>query len=300
MFRLKFIFCCITIYFVNCHEVKAQNNADILWYAKPAINFNEALPIGNGRMGAMMYGRVQSEYISLNEQTLWSGSPDIKWNNPEAQTYLPLVREAALNGEYKQADSLCKFMQGPYTESYMPMADLFIHYRGVNDSLHYRRSLNLESAIATTIFQSNNIIFKRTAFASFPDKVIVIRNEADKNAAVSFDIMLSSKLHYSIKTINDNEIILSGKAPKHVEPVYLWKIKDADAIQYASNAEGEGMTFEVCLKIINEGGNVSADDSSLHVENADAATILITSATSFNGYDVSPVTHGFVASSGYK
>ncbi|MEP6682204.1 MAG: glycoside hydrolase family 95 protein [Parafilimonas sp.] len=296
MFKRRFIFCCLAIFFLNCYEVTAQYNADILWYTKPAINFNEALPVGNGRMGAMIYGRVRDEYISLNEQTLWSGSPDIKWNNPGAKEYLPLVREAALNGEYKKADSLCKFMQGPYTESYMPMADLFIHYHDINDSLNYKRALNLDSAIATTTFQSNNITFKRTVFASFPGKVIVIRNEADKNAAISFDILLTSKLHYSMKTIKDNEIILSGKAPKHVEPVYLWKIKDADAIQYASDAAGEGMTFEVCLKIINEGGKIFADDSSLHVKNADAATILITSATSFNGYNVSPVTYGKNAS----
>ena len=282
----------LILFALNCCELRAQHNSGILWYTKPAVNFNEALPVGNGRMGGMIYGRVQHEYISLNEASLWSGGPDITWNNPNAKKYLPLVREAALKGEYKKADSLCKFMQGPYTESYMPMADLFIHYTNIHDSVNYKRTLNIDSAIATTTFQSNNITFKRTAFTSFPDKVMVMRNEADKKAAIAFDIMLTSKLHYSIKTINDNEIILSGKAPKHVEPVYLWKIKDADAIQYASDVAGEGMTFEVHLKIINEGGKIVADDSSLHVENADAVTILITAATSFNGYDVSPATHG--------
>ena len=277
--------------FLIFSQLHAQN-AKELWYTKPAVNFNEALPIGNGRMGGMIYGGVQNEYISLNEQTLWSGSPDIKWSNPGAKNYLPLVREAALKGEYKKADSLCKFMQGPYSESYMPMANLFIHYPGIHDSVNYKRTLNLDSAIATTTFQSKNITYKRMAFASFPDKVIVIQNEADKNAAISFDIVLTSKLQYSIKTINNNEIILIGKAPKHVEPQYLWKIKDADAIQYASEATGEGMTFEVRLKVINEGGEIFADDSSLHLVNAGTATILITAATSFNGYDVSPVMHG--------
>ncbi|MEO7046505.1 MAG: glycoside hydrolase family 95 protein [Ferruginibacter sp.] len=292
MFKRSLIFCCLAIFFLNCYEVKAQRNADVLWYAKPAINFNEALPLGNGRMGAMVYGRAQSEYISLNEQTLWSGSPDIKWNNPVAKKYLPLVREAALNGEYKKADSLCKFMQGPYTESYLPMADLHINYKNIYDSAEYKRILNLDSAIAITTFQSNNIRYKRTVFASFPDKVIVIRHEADKKASLSFDVMLSSKLHYSVTTVNENEIILKGKAPKHVEPAYLWKIQGDAAMQYASDSTGEGMTFEVHLKIINEGGTINANDSSLHVANANAVTILITSATSFNGYDVSPVKHG--------
>ncbi|MEO8111452.1 MAG: glycoside hydrolase family 95 protein [Ginsengibacter sp.] len=263
-----------------------------LWYKSPAVNFNDALPVGNGRMGAMVYGGAQSEYISLNEQTLWSGSPDIKWNNPEAKNYLPLVRAAALKGEYKKADSLCKFMQGPYTESYMPMADLFINYKNIYDSSKYKRILNLDSAIATTTFQSNKIGYKRTVLASFPDNVIVIRNEADNKASLSFNVRLSSKLHYSVTTINNNEIILKGKAPKHVVPAYLWKIQGDAAVQYASDSTGEGMTFEVHLKIINEGGTINANDSSLRVANANTATILITSATSFNGYDVSPVKHG--------
>ena len=102
----------------------------------------------------MVYGRVQNEYISLNENTLWSGGPDIKWNNPDAKKYLPLVREAALKKEYKKADSLSKFMQGPYTESYMPMADLNIVYNNIHDSSNYKRTLDLDSAVATTTFKS--------------------------------------------------------------------------------------------------------------------------------------------------
>ncbi|HTE28497.1 glycoside hydrolase family 95 protein [Flavitalea sp.] len=265
--------------------VYSQNK---LLYTKPAVNFNEALPLGNGRIGAMVYGRVQTEYISLNESTLWSGGPDIQWNNPDVKKYLPLIREAALKGEYKKADSLCKFMQGPYTESYMPMADLNIEYKNISDSSNYRRMLNLDSAVATTTFKSDNINFKRTAFASFPDSVIVIRNEADKKAALSFDILLASKLHFNIKTINNNEIILTGKCPKHVEPAYLWKIKEIDAMQYGD----EGMSFTVRVKIIHEGGRLMADDKGLHLSNANAATILVTAATSFNGFDKSPSRQG--------
>ncbi|MBL4678824.1 MAG: glycoside hydrolase N-terminal domain-containing protein, partial [Mucilaginibacter sp.] len=92
----------------------------LMWYKQPAINWNEALSIGNGRMGAMIYGRVAEEHIQLNEQTLWSGAPR-DWNNPGAKKYFPQVREAAINGQYKRADSLARKMQGPYTESYLPM-----------------------------------------------------------------------------------------------------------------------------------------------------------------------------------
>jgi alpha-L-fucosidase 2 len=266
----------------------AYSQKDLLWYKKPAINLNEALPIGNGRIGAMVHGRVQNEYISLNENSLWSGGPEIKWNNPYAKKYLPLIREAALKGDYKKADSLCKFMQGPYTESYMPMADLNIEYQNIVDSLDYKRTLNLDSGVATTTFTSDATNYKRTAFASFPDSVIVIRHEADKKGAISFNILVASKLRFNIKTINNNEIVLTGKCPKHVEPAYLWKIKEKDAVQYGD----EGMTFTVHVKVINEGGRLLADNNGLHLVNADAATILITAATSFNGFDKSPSKQG--------
>jgi alpha-L-fucosidase 2 len=276
---LSFILLSIIFY----PDVSYSQN-DLLWYAKPAVNFNEALPIGNGRIGVMVYGYIQNEYISLNENTLWSGGPDIKWNNPYAKKYLPLIREAALKGDYKKADSLCKFMQGPYTESYMPMADLNIEYKNISDSLNYKRTLKLDSAVATTTFTSDSTNYKRTAFASFPDSLIVIRHEADKKGAITFNILLASKLRFSIKTINNNEIVLTGKCPKHVEPAYLWKIKEKDAVQYGD----EGMSFTVRVKIIHEGGLLIADDKGLHLTNADAATILITAATSFNGFDKSP------------
>jgi alpha-L-fucosidase 2 len=173
MCKLKCILCCLAFFALNCYKAKAQHSSDILWYKKSAINFNEALPVGNGRMGAMIYGRVRDEYISLNESTLWSGDPDIKWNNPDAKKYLPLVREAALKGEYKKADSLCKFMQGPYTESYMPMADLFIRYHGITDSLNYKRTLNLDSAIAATI-----LITSATSFNGFNNSPVTDGKDA--------------------------------------------------------------------------------------------------------------------------
>ena len=263
-----------------------------IWYTSAAANFNEALPIGNGRSGAMVYGGVSSEYFSLNEQTLWSGDPNIKWNNPGARNYLPLVREAALAGEYKKADSLSKFMQGPYTESYMPMGDLLITYTGISDSANYQRSLNLDSAICKTTFKSNGVSYTRTAFASFPSKALVIRNTASKPGSISFRLAISSKLKHSITIINNNEIIIQGKCPKHVDPVYVWWIKDKDAIQYAASQDGPGMSFEMHLKIIHEGGKIVAGDSTLIVEKATATTILLTAATSFNGFDKSPVQEG--------
>ena len=261
--------------------------ASRIWYNKPAINWNEALPIGNGRMGAMVYGGVSTEHIQLNEQTLWSGAPR-DWNNPGAKKYLPLVREAALSGKYKVADSLSKFMQGPYTESYLPMADLFISYHGIKDSSRYSRSLSLDSAISAVHFNDGTATHSRTAFASFPDQVIVLRHSSNKKAAVSFTIELTSKLHYKIYRISDHHIVLKGKAPLHAEPVYRWWLKGDQAIQYAADDKGEGMNFEVDLLVKNEGGKITAEDNSITINDADAVNCILSAATSYNGYDHSP------------
>jgi alpha-L-fucosidase 2 len=265
--------------------------ASTLWYNHPAINWNEALPIGNGRLGAMIYGGVKTEHLQLNEQTLWSGGPR-NWNNPKAKDYLPLVREAALKGEYRKADSLSKFMQGPYTESYMPMADLFITYENINDSASYHRLLNIDSAVSETRFTSNHVTYTRTAFSSFPDQVIVFRNSAGKKNSISFKAILSSKLHYTIHRVAANHLVLKGKCPVHVEPAYLWQIKEQEALQYAPDEKGEGMTFEVHLYIKNEGGKIQADDNTITVKSADAVTFIISAATSYNGYDKSPGLEG--------
>jgi len=261
--------------------------ASTLWYSHPAVNWNEALPIGNGRLGAMIYGGVKTEHIQLNEQTLWSGGPR-NWNNPEAKKYLPWVRQAALSGDYKKADSLSKFMQGPYTESYLPMADLFITYDGTTDSLSYKRSLSLDSAVNKVVFSGENITYTRTAFSSFPDQVIVLRQSSDKKRKISFSAALTSKLHYTIHAVSQNHLVLKGKCPTHVEPAYLWKIKEKEAVQYPDSEPAEGMTFEVHVLIKNEGGTIVADDKNITIINADAATIIISAATSYNGFTKSP------------
>ena len=174
--------------------------ASVMWYTHPAINWNEALPLGNGRLGAMVFGGVLSERLSLNESSLWSGGPR-NWNNPSAQKYLKQVRTAVEQKKYRTADSLAKYMQGPYTESYLPLADLGIHYTGIGDSAHYRRQLNLDSAVSRVTLASNGKVYTRTSFVSFPDQVIVYNDSCNEAASISYRLSLTSKLHYSIDRI---------------------------------------------------------------------------------------------------
>lgn len=121
----------------------------VLWYRQPANQWAEALPIGNGRLGAMVFGGVERERLQLNDDTLWSGGPR-DWDNPHARTVLPEVRRLLAAGEYVAADKLCHEMQGTYTESYQPLGDLIIECETHGEPTNYRRDLDLHTAISTT------------------------------------------------------------------------------------------------------------------------------------------------------
>lgn len=270
---------------------QTSSYATRMWYTKPSVNWNEALPIGNGRLGAMVFGGVVTEHFSLNEQTLWSGTPS-NGDNPGAKAYLSLVREAALKNEYKKADSLSRFMQGPWTESYMPMADLWIKFQNIVDSSNYERRLDLDSAMTTTAFGPDSKRYVRTAFSSFPDQNIVIHQSCNAKASISFTAFLNSKLRYKISRVSNSHLVIKGKCPKHVEPAYLWRLPIDRALIYSDDDSGEGMNFEVHLLIKTEGGKISATSDGIKVENADVATLFISAATSFNGYNKSPGLEG--------
>ncbi len=124
-----------------------------LYYRRPAAAWTEALPLGNGRLGAMVFGGVEVERLQLNEDTLWSGGPR-DWDNPRAKEVLPTVRELIFRGEYEQADLLTKEMMGPYTQSYLPLADLWLHFYHGDVAHGYERSLDLATGIAETAYRS--------------------------------------------------------------------------------------------------------------------------------------------------
>lgn len=139
----------------------AQQNMQ-LWYKQPATVWTEALPVGNGRLGAMVFGGVEKELLQLNEATLWTGGPIQNNINPESKNYLPLVRAALFNKDYDKATELVKHMQGLYSESYLPMADLMIEQDfGGKQPTAYKRSLNISDAISTTIFTIDGVQYKR-------------------------------------------------------------------------------------------------------------------------------------------
>ncbi|WP_342332002.1 glycoside hydrolase family 95 protein [Pedobacter sp. FW305-3-2-15-E-R2A2] len=264
----------------------AQNNGPLrLWYDRPAKVWEEALPLGNGKTGAMVYGRVGRERIALNDNTLWSGFPD-PGNNTNGPKVLPEVRKAIEDGKYDEAAVLWKKMQGPYSARYLPLGELFLQFNQ-QDSIpeSYQRDLNLHHAISTLNYTLKGVSYKREVFTSFPGKALMMRITANKPGSISFHTGLISKLRFKTNSSGSNELILKGKAPKFVAN------RDYEPKQVEYD-EQEGMTFEIRLRIKNEGGSLSGTGDQLVVKNANAVTIYLTEATSFNGFDKSPGLQG--------
>ncbi len=255
-------------------------------YTRAATKWTEALPVGNGRLGAMVFGGAVTEHYQLNEATLWSGAP-VDWNNPKAKEVLPKVREAVFAGRYQDAEKLCKSMQGPYNQSYQPMGDLYLSFPGEAAELAegYRRTLDLDRAVTTVVYQKDGTNFTREVFSSHADQVIVIRLTSDQPGRINFSATAGSKLRHQVSTPGKDSLVVTGRAPAHVDPGYY---KTENPIRYDEGANPEGMTFEWQIRAIATGGTVTGDGKSLTVANADAVTLLLSAATSFNGPDKSP------------
>jgi alpha-L-fucosidase 2 len=264
-----------------------DNPALKMQYSKPATEWVEALPAGNGRLGAMIFGRTDRELIQLNEATLWAGGPVNPNPNPEAPTYLPLVREALAREDYGKAASLLRNMQGHYTESYAPLGDLIItqHYSG--EASDYHRDLDLAVAVANTRFRAGDVAYRREIFASAPDQVIAIHLDADQKGALNFDLSLGSQLTCTVTPEGNHTLVMDGRAPAHAAPSYY--NRDTVPVIYKDDA---GMRFRLLVEVTAKDGTVRTEGQTLTVSNASQALILLSAATSFNGFDKDPFKEG--------
>jgi alpha-L-fucosidase 2 len=254
----------------------------ILWYAAPANHWVEALPVGNGRLGAMIFSGLAEERLQLNEESLWSGYPK-DCDNPDAINHLPAVRKAVFDGDYLLADQLCRKLQGPFTQSYQPMGDLRLAFAHAGEATDYRRSLDLDTAVAETTYRAGGVGFARQVFATAADDALIVRLTCDAPGGLAFAATLDSPLRYRV-VAHDQSLLLLGQAPKHVEPSYL---KSDNPVIY-DEPGGEGMTFAVQLGVQTRGGRVTIEDGRLHVAGADEALLVLCAATSFDGFDKSP------------
>lgn len=245
-----------------------------LWYGKAAAEWEECLPLGNGRIGAMVYGNALHDEFQLNENTIWSGY-EKDCNNPKAVNALPKVREALNRGDYKEAGLLWKNnAQGPYTGRYLPMGNLHVNHISSGEATAFRRSLDLQTAVADVTYTVDGVKYRRSAFISRPDQVMVIHMTADKKRSVSIDITLDSELRNEIQTIDSRQIEMTGRAPYYVAN----REDETDQIKYSNTL---GVQFKTRVKVIPRSGQCTSERNRISVRGADAVTIYVFAATDY-------------------
>lgn len=270
------------LFILGC--IKAQNNLK-LWYTKPAEVWEEALPLGNGFLGAMDYGNPKQETFQLNEKTLWSGFPN-DGLNINSKNAIPLIREKIDAEDYKgAADLWINNCQGPYTARYLPMADLHIDMPSSANVEIGSRELDISKAISSVDFTLNHIPCKRTSFISYPDRIMVIRYESAKKGTFNFDVSMKSLLKYKVVCKADDYMVVEGMAPSFVP----FAEKDSALIRYEDHW-GKGLQFQVHVKVLTDGGEVCRhNESVLSVRNARNVTIVLSGLTNYNDFNRLPI-----------
>ena len=232
-----------------------------LWYRQPAAAWDEALPVGNGRLGAMVFGGVELERLQLNEETVWAGkrlNPD----NPAALQALPEVRRLLFEGKELEATKLAeKAMLGipPHVDSYQPLGDLWIELDGVEEAQNYRRWLDLEAAAAITEFELGGARFRREVFASAPDDVLVVRLSCERPFSARLRLTRAEHGMTAPDPARTDTLVLRGRV------------------------KGEGVAFEARLEAEARGGSVSAGDSQLKIAGAHEVVLRLAAATDYRG-----------------
>ncbi len=273
--------------FAFCPLLFAQSP---IHYQQPARNWNEALPVGNGRLGVMIFGRVNEELLQLNEETLWSGGPVDKNPNPDAINHLPAVREALNKEDYQGASKALQKIQGLYTEAYQPLGNLVLKQPFDRQPTAYFRDLNLENATAHTQFTIDGVTYSRELFVSAPDQVIVLKLTASQKGKLNFTAATQSPHPIKKAVLGRNELSMRGKTPVHADPNYV--NYNAKPVYYDDPTGCKGVRFDWRVKIHSTDGKVSADTAGIAVSNASEAILLVTAGTSFNGFDKCPESQG--------
>ena len=249
----------------------SQNKRGLkLWYKQPSGNIWEnALPIGNGRLAAMVYGNVEKETVQLNEHTVWSGSPN-RNDNPLALDSLAIIRQLIFDGKQKEAERIANrviITKKSHGQMFQPVGSLQLAFNGHDNYTNYYRELDIERAVTKTSYTVEDVTYTRESLASFPDRVIVMRLTASKPGSISFTASFSTPQPKAlIKTTAAKELTITGATMDHEGVKGLVKFKGIARIKL-------------------EGGTLTSNDTSLTIRNANAATIFISIATSFNNYN---------------
>ncbi|MFA6832371.1 MAG: glycoside hydrolase family 95 protein, partial [Bacteroidaceae bacterium] len=242
-----------------------------LWYQQPATYFEESMPLGNGRLGALVYGGITTDSLQLNDLLLWAGKPFEREDDQDAHQWIPKIRKALFSENYEQADKMQYHVQGKFSTEYMPLSNVYLTDLDANgQESNYQRGLNIDSALCYTQFQRGKIHFEREYFVSNPDKVIAIRLKSSAKGKLNYNIRFSSQLEHQLK-VEETTLTLTG---------------------HATGDEKETIHFCNKLNVTLKDGQVIPLADGLKIENATEATIYIVDETSFNGFRKHPVNEG--------
>jgi alpha-L-fucosidase 2 len=258
---------------ITCFSTIRADAADsrvipyVLWYDKPAARWEEALPVGNGRISAMVFGGISQERLQLNEGTLWAGGP---YNpvNPEAREALPQVRQLINEGKYRDAARLIssKVMAKPLAQMpYQTVGDLMLTFPETSVA-NYRRELNLETAGTTVNYESDGVHYTRAVFANAPDNVIIVRLTANKPGKISFNAGMKTQMKATVEIHGRDTLVMRGTGGD------------------SSGIKGQ-LQYHARVKVMTKGGNTTVDAGKISVANASEATLLISAATSYKNLD---------------
>jgi len=299
------------IFIENGCQTKTTKNELVLWYNQPAANWNEALPLGNGRMGTMVFGGVTEEHLQFNENTLYSGEPSQSYRNVNISGDFGKVMGLLRDEKNAEADEyIRKNWLGRLHANYQPLGDLFFKTNNTGEVIDYRRTLDIANAVLNISYSQNGVDYKREIFASYPDSVIVIRFSASKAV---IDLVASfSSVHPTAKTTVENgSLIMKGQAPGYSSRRTLEQIEQRGETYrhpelfdsfgkrkfekqnlYGAEINGLGTFFDSRLKATLRDGELQTDSSSIHIKNSSEAVFILSAATSFNGFDKSPSKEG--------
>lgn len=267
-----------------------NNGTNTLWYRSGACSWNEALPLGNGRIGAMVYGGALHERISVNEDTLWSGYPTFRENKQAVKAYKE-AQALVKKGEYEAAQRLMEDQfTSAWSQMYMPLGEILLTMHSPEPVKDHIRSLDISTGVHRVEYEADGAHYVRETFVSCSDQVMAIRLTCDRPGSLTFTANLVPSMDAFVSSTR-SELIISGNAP-----VFYWEdgqeSDDDSTIAYGETDEKKGMRYMGRLRILAQGGKMKRMSGGIYVQDADSAVLLFAARTSFNGYDRHPALDG--------
>lgn len=252
-----------------------------LWFTSPAKGFTEALPLGNGSLGAIVYGGVPREHISLNYDTFWSGTGQKKEKGIDGQA-LEYVRKLIFGQQYWEAEQYIKtHMLGNFNESYMPLGELQYDFPSIEEFEDYNRILDMEDGVLKTTFRAKGCSYKTEMFISYEDNIFAIKISAAAAGSIHMNLSMTSKVRHTLSAAGNSELVLTGNAPSSVQPNY---IPCAQPVIYDSDSQG--MSCCVHLKVGQEDGESVGEGGQIHITNATTVILYVAAADGYRGFGV--------------